>query len=726
MQLLANANVRVCLDDRWPRVLWYEHPTSGCRVPGEPQAVAPRVYMFRAKDLATVTTDDDCVFAEYHLASVGGVATYHAKVAVDDRPAAEFDVVVRLDGPDATISFENVREFAGYYFLSIRFHRVVAASSRDADARVVTCGWQGRLLDPRVCKPNMTDYSWHGSVARHCGAAYRDGFMVTFDMLGYEDLFVQEVRQQSRIAGAETVASLGGELMHRQRIIEDPNLPLRRLPPPGKRPPVERLKVPLLCAQRKEISLHFIAPENAVDSDAVRRSRKSVSRRHYKLGWPDAARHFQSLVPKKWRCEPRYDGAVVYKICVNLSRSGPLLTFEQAGEIVRRIANLTDGMKQVCYITGMQPASKGMPDSFSIEPAVGDANRLRRLIAQGRKDNAIISMHDLPTQADVNGAAFDPKWVARDTLGRMRDAGLWDDTQLVEVSSPERLKYLKTIPARLIREFGLRQTYHCDTFGGFPFGFDANPRHPHNATECNQANFEFVKELRRHGIDLTAESLSHAYVPWIGHVWALFNYTYTWEGEERVPFANFIYHGVTSWNSGHGSIPLAWYGKTPTMEDAIIAGLIQGGGAGIEFADHPTDPIALLDTLHLVQVPYAMLRNRKWTDYGRDGDTIRVRYGKDSFIEANVGTFTYRVVVDGRTLAKDFTTVYPGPKTGTHLAYSRTGCDLDWPAPKGWKNGPVKAVTLTETGPGVTVPARVEKGRLRLHLRAHQPVRLKT
>ena len=147
----------------------------------------------------------------YHLASAGATATYHAKVSVDDHPAAEFDVIFRLDGPDATLSFENVRELAGYYFLTIRFPRVVAASSRDADGRLVTCGWQGRLLDPHVCKPNMTDYSWHGSVARPCGAAYRNDFMVTFDMLGYEDLFIQEVRQSTRIAGAETVASLGGE-----------------------------------------------------------------------------------------------------------------------------------------------------------------------------------------------------------------------------------------------------------------------------------------------------------------------------------------------------------------------------------------------------------------------------------------------------------------------------------------------------------------------------------
>jgi hypothetical protein len=107
------------------------------------------------------------------------------------------------------------------------------------------------------------------------------------------------------------------------------------------------------------------------------------------------------------------------------------------------------------------------------------------------------------------------------------------------------------------------------------------------------------------------------------------------------------------------------------------------------------------------------------------GDTIRVSYeGKDSYIEANVKTFGYRAVVDGVTVGRDFTTVYAGPKKGTLIAYSREAQDLDWPALKGWKNGRLSAVTLTDTGPGVTVPARIEKGRIRLPLRAHEPVRL--
>ena len=48
MQVLSNEYVRICLDDRFPRVLWYEDPKTRTRIPGEPQAVEPRVYMFRA------------------------------------------------------------------------------------------------------------------------------------------------------------------------------------------------------------------------------------------------------------------------------------------------------------------------------------------------------------------------------------------------------------------------------------------------------------------------------------------------------------------------------------------------------------------------------------------------------------------------------------------------------------------------------------------------------
>jgi len=80
--------------------------------------------------------------------------------------------------------------------------------------------------------------------------------------------------------------------------------------------------------------------------------------------------------------------------------------------------------------------------------------------------------------------------------------------------------------------------------------------------------------------------------------------------------------------------------------------------------------------------------------------------------------------VDGKLVVRDFATAFAGPKAGTLLAFSRQDCDLDWPAPDGWRGGDAPAIVPTESGPGIRVPARVGKGRLGLRLRAHQPVRL--
>ena len=712
--LLTSKQVTIHLDDRWPRILWYQSPDGKTRLPGEREAVAPRLYVFRASDQAELSTDDEAVAAEYALSATESEAIYRARITCDGRLAAELDIAIRLDGADATISIENVREHPGYSFLSARFRRVIAAGSCDEDARLVTCGWQGRLLDPRKCKPAMTDYSWHTSIARPCGAAYRRRFMVTIDVPGYEDLFIQEVRQDALVGSGETLASLGAELMYRQRTVCDPsNHPdgLEKFPYLG------RLDEPVLCAKSKEMRLHFIRGKTALD-------------------WTDAARYFQSLMPTGVNPSQLYDDTVVYK-CQMAQLRKAQLTFEEALDAIRKIHNITDGMKQVCYLAFFmhEGGDSGHPLEHSIYPPVGDRKRLRRVMEGAKEYNAIVSFHDNLTQADVNGPHFDPDMACRDALGRIWNAGLWSDgvgegVQLTQTSMPHWLGRLKKIVVRTVREFGIRTTYHLDTLSCIPFVYDAHPRRPFNATQYIQAIWALLEEFNRLGIDVTSEGLTDAFIGRIGHSYAHVGwptiFAKVWEGEEAVPFANFIYHGTASWNSGRG-----------VSESSILEGLIQGGGASFEY---PVEKFPMLhnsqddiiDALYLLQPPYAMLRQRKWTGCRREGSVQRVDYaaarpGKAaarSYIEVDATKPGYRVVVDGLLVAKDFATVFPGPRPGTFLAYSRNDCELDWEAPDGWNAGPVPAVKLVESGPGVAVPARIEKGRLKLPLRAHQPVRL--
>ena len=207
--------------------------------------------------------------------------------------------------------------------------------------------WQ---LDPAKCQPTLIDYNWHGTTARPCGAAYRPQFMVTIDIPGYENLFINEVRQYSRIGFSETIASIGTELMYRRRTVEDPRLQLQVLP--GTTVPVEVPDEPILSAGPNEIRLHAM-----------------TARKGRKLDWTDAAKYFQTALTADKKCEPRYDDAVIYKI-VLAHYHHPYMSFEEALDHIRKVHYLTDGMKQVCYFAYFQAegGETGYPDMWPIYP----------------------------------------------------------------------------------------------------------------------------------------------------------------------------------------------------------------------------------------------------------------------------------------------------------------------------------------------------------------------
>ena len=714
MKTLANDRITVALDERFPRILSFE--SGKTRILGEPEAMLPRLYLYRKSDRTTITSDDPIIEAAYTLTCQGTKATYHAAVACAGAKAVEFDLELTLAGDDATIRLAGVKESGDWRLLTVRLGRIVSAGSQDGDSTIATCAWQGRLLDPAKCKPLLVDYSWVGFTARLCGAAIRPNLVITIDIPGYEDLMIQEVRQYTRIASPQTIASLGAELMYRQRTVEDPNTDVGIFPPEDKCPRYLPLDEPLLCTQQKEVRLHFIRKQDKP------------------LDWTDAARYFQSLIAPDKKCNPYYDNALVYKtLQANIRK--PRMSVEQASDFIRHVYNLTDGMRQVCYMTGFQYIGhdSGWPDVSVVYDAVGTKEGVRQAIADARQYNAELSFHLNYDVFSDTSPLFEGKYVTRTSTGKIGGQGVWDGNQLYGLSIPTYRKQLCALLDKVIAEYGIRDTVHLDTYSCGPYVYDASPLHPTPAYDLTQAKLDFIKEFNKRGLDMTSEGLTDPYVGHIGHVWALFDYGKTWEGEEKIPFACFIYHGAISWNGGHGFIPLAHFADKPGIEDAVLGVLISGGGAGVEIPGHEKNPDDLADMLYLMQPPYNMLRNRKWTGYSRKNNVIRVDYaGKDgstsltasSFIELDIAKPGYRVVVDGITVAEDFTTVFQGPREGTLLAYSNTDRDLDWPAPKGWADGPVPAVTLTQDGLGIRPTAKIEKGRIRVPLKAHQPVRL--
>lgn len=710
MMSLKNSRFTVAMDERYPRVLYFEDK-AGARIRGHCQAIAPRVHLYRKSDNAYLTSDEGEVEVVYTCQGDAKHVIYTGSVNCDGRLAAQFEMLFQLDGQDMTVRLQNVREQAGYLLLSVRLHALISALSDEGDSRAVTCMAQGRVLDPKVCQAGLLDISWVAYSARVCGAVYKPSLMVTIDIPGYEDIMVHDVRQYSRIGGGRTIVSLGGEMMYRQRPVEGLEPVIKINPPASRMPKKLERSDPILCSEDpKEIRLHLISASKGK-----------------KLDWPDAAKHFQAQVPAKIVCNPLYENTLVYKICMAHIRH-PYMTFDQALDIIKQVHNISGGMKQVCYLAYFQNdgGETGFPEMWKIYPPLGDKAMLRRLMTEARKYNAIVSFHQNMDVFDAEGETLDARYIARDSLGRLYSAGYWHPTQLLQIAMPEYRQQFRKHIARLVKEYGIEKTYHLDVFSCTPYTYDANPDRPYSAKKFTEGKLKILEDFNAHGIDVTSEGLTHPYVGRIGHVWVLFNWLKFWEGEQAVPFGNYIYHGAISWNSGTGK-----------DEQAILQSLVQGGGVGLEWpmgtfnpqearyevVPTPWDQVA--DGFYLVQHPYMMLRSRRWSDMITDGSKRRVEYGKGSYIEVDDEKKIYEVVVDGQLIAKDFVTVVQAPDGKGMVAYARQATELKWPAPKEWSNGPLKATTLTTSGPGLLIPdAAVKAGKITLKLPAQTPVRL--
>ena len=362
----------------------------------------------------------------------------------------------------------------------------MAAGSQDGDSTVATCGWQGRLLDPKKCKPALIDYSWVGFTARLCGAACRPGMVVTLDLPGYEDLLIQEVRQYSRIADPLTIASLGAEMMYRQRTVEDPAADVGIVPPEEKCPRFLPLDEPLRCTQEKLARLHFIygtQQQQSRHASANDNPPRRTEAWHPALDWTDAARYFQSLIGPEKKCNPYYDNALVFKTLQATIRK-PRLSVEQVSDFIRRVCHLTDGMKQVCYMTGFQYIGhdSGWPDVSVVYDAVGTKEGIRQAIVEARQYNAELSFHLNYDVFSDTSPLFEGKYVTRTSLGKIGGQGVWDGNQLYGLCIPEYRKQLRALVDKVIAEYGIRDTVHLDTYSCGPYVYDASPLHPYSAS----------------------------------------------------------------------------------------------------------------------------------------------------------------------------------------------------------------------------------------------------
>ena len=426
--------------------------------------------------------------------------------------------------------------------------------------------------------------------------------------------------------------------------------------------------------------------------------------------WVDAAkfirRRYRGLKP-----HPLYVEATVYKIMCDVRPHRLVTTFEECLDIICKIHNLTAGaLKQVVYLVGWQHDGHdtGYPDVSVVNPRLGGYEALMRLKEEAKKFGAIVSFHDNYDDAYVDSHAWDPAVIAIDRKGSLMKGGVWAGGQSY-ILSP--VKYLPKALERVrftIRKYRIEQTYHIDVLSSIPMRHDFDPKSPHGAAENLKAKLAVVHEFKKFRVDITSEDLTEPFVGPMTRFWHLHNRAEThFPGERRIPF---IVHGHVIYGGGQASF------------GGLKSALLYGQTYSVDFTKATPEGV-ILDLVYLYDLPLKPLAVRNMERYERGKGMERVWYDDDTFVEVDWAHDRYRVVVDGREVARNYAT-FVKVKPGLVLAYSRDGGRLTFELPPSLRGREIEVVPLYVDGRGRPIPFRLEGGWISFDAEPRRPYKI--
>jgi len=657
---IGRGPLQVVLDAAAPRVVTWR--MEGAELAGDPQGELPDVSVLETATNRTSAADLAPYGLEWELERQDRAAVYHATVNRERATCLTFDLSFRLDGSQAEVVLDNVVEQQGYQLVTVRASRLVAAT---ANARLALPHRAGRLIDPSAGPPAEQAFGLGWFDPLLAGVVYDDKLLCAASIDGVDDRLVA-----GTVHGCATV---GAAFDHRS--------------------PAAQGVPSLLLSERAGIRLRFVKPAGRAPS------------------WMDGAR----LLRSELTATPPavYDDTVIYKIFCDTPGAKSYTTFAQAVDLIRRYGNLIDHAPQIAYLVGWQHRGHdtGYPDVYTVNQRLGGLDGLQQAIANAAELNAVLSFHDNYDDAYLSSPLWDPEVIARDPAGNLMKGGVWAGGQSYIFSFRKYgLGEAQQRVTRTLDMYPIRVSYHIDVLSAVPRRRDYNPASPTSGTDSIAGKRAIVEAFNRRGIDVTSEGLTAPFVGVIGHSWHLQRGGETlFPGEQRIPFVPYVYHGHATYG-----------GAKPTTDD-IPDALVYGATFSADF-NRGTPERQLTDSYYLLTVPYLQLRRREMTGFQAHGTIRRSEFGPDTYVEVDEAGPHYQVVVDGRLIARDFTSFAPNSRGDAWLAYSRDGGPIDFPAPDGWSAA--KGVSLTADGTGEAVPVAIEAGRIRIELKAGGPVKV--
>lgn len=635
------------------------------------------VWTLYDKETKTCTElTDDSGSVSYRTSSSRCSVCWRAELNLSGE-SVTVNVCAEIEGDNVRFSLKDFQETDRVRIVLFRLNGLVAVSKKDPDSRLALPSHGGRLIDPAVCKPGITDhrYNWildsFGSIAVACTSR----MTAVARVCQMDDQLTSEVTEDG-------CAQVGALLRHRYTI-KDPSY--RRAKPSRDPKNAED-------AEELPIEEEFAVPEDpCAIVDLLAHGAVAPE-----SGWTIGAQHVRDLLPDK--PSDYYRGKMVYKIMVGAPNQPPQTDLNQIRSLVFEVAKRTGNGGQVPYLVGFQHKGhdSGYPDVFTLHPALESPEALGRLFADAREVNCTLSFHDNYDDAYADSPSWSADDISRDNEGHLLRGGIWNGVQAYWNSMPwyERNRAEERIRRTLEKYPYLQDTYHLDVLTASVFRIDFRGGDPSGRQQDLIARRKIARRFRSHGLDLSSEACGLPFVGYFTYFWNMQRIPRScYEGDVRIPMVPFLVHGKADYAGTHVDTPRN-----------LLDGLLYGGFYCND-VNAQTPIKELTDAWYLVQVPLDLLRDDLAVAYEEGGGFKTVRYASGAAISVNFETEECSVIVGGKRIVENGSAMLP-QKDGSTLLY--VGREEPY-SPVRWQTGLPEGTVLKAVPIGVEAPEQTLK-----------------
>jgi hypothetical protein len=682
--IIDNDFLKIQFDPYTPAILSVKSKSNGDSLAGAVSNEMLYAQLCHNNELYNVTPLTDSVIKTAH-----GIK-YRMRTEFDTIVAATFDLSYIVDKNTVTLIFDNVSERANYKLIFVKSTDLVTVRDDQPGARMIFPEFEGRLIEVKKAAPGYTeinpDYTgWRCPL--QAGMIYSDSLSCIANYKNLDQTLWFRVFQLS--GRDEKNGAMGMTFYYHYA-------------------PSDFSKATIVdvfdsITTSLSINLTFLSDfDKDGDND-----------------WMDGAKYLRSQISVT--PHERYLKSFIGKMGVN--GIGPVYDHLST---IKKLYNLTDHNKTYLYLLDYGP----LFELFGLESDIKPEWPLNDLIhvfdEAAESYNTILSFHDNYTDYYPGTPGYDPSLRIIQEDGIPSPGYKLDNfpnaffTDYYDYAVKYGINRVKSTIAR----YPVKDTYHIDVLS-VRFPKDHSPESPSSRERNRRGVNRIVDEFEKNNIDVTSEELTGQYAESaMGFFIDVPRYTGTYlpfGNEEVIPFMEFIYHGKTLYGLFED---IYWDVLSPPQIEInkYLEPLLSGANSFVHINWQSPNDLEI-EKFYLVDLPWMLLNQRFMEDYQETENYRRITYDNDTYVEIDYQQNSYTVQVDGKVVAKDYTTIYP-KSDSTFLIYSKSEKDISIKLPNEWNIHALKLIELNETGKPENIQFTTVNNSLAFHAQAYTPYKL--